>query len=126
MQYGHCVVNATANAINSLYLTGIAPAAMAALSNAQNAFIPSGAVASIFFNWPRFFMSYTAHLLVGRRMLQCATPSGKRGFSPARIPSSRGSGSTLALERILVGMLFSEGVNGHAAGYAEARWALKL
>src|SRR5579863_5931680 len=80
MQYGHCVVNATANAINSLYLTGIAPAAMAALSNAQNAFIPSGALASIFFNWPRFFMSYTAHLLVGRRMLQCATASGKLAF----------------------------------------------
>ena len=58
MQYGHCVVNATASASNSLYFTGIAPAAIAALSKAQNAFIPSGALASINLSLPRFFMSY--------------------------------------------------------------------
>src|SRR6266404_428003 len=63
MQYGHCVVKATATAISSLYLTGIAPAATDALSNATNAFIVSGAWASRFFILLRFFMSYIAHLL---------------------------------------------------------------
>src|SRR5580704_12549881 len=76
MQYGHCVVNATDNAINSLYFTGIAPAAIAALSNAQNAFMPSGALASIVFSFPRFFMSYTKHLLrwssIIRYFVECA------------------------------------------------------
>src|SRR5208282_757587 len=62
MQYGHCVVNATAIAMSSLYLTGIAPAVMAALSKAQNAFIPSGAFASSCFSLARFFMSYMADL----------------------------------------------------------------
>jgi hypothetical protein len=31
MQYGHCVVNATASAISSLYLRGIAPSVRARL-----------------------------------------------------------------------------------------------
>src|SRR5262245_27783329 len=43
MQYGHWVVRATAIAISSLYLTGIAPSATDNLSKAQNAFITSGA-----------------------------------------------------------------------------------
>ncbi len=46
MQYGHCVVRATASAISSLYLAGIAPAASAALWSAQNALTASGALAS--------------------------------------------------------------------------------
>src|ERR1051326_1394222 len=58
MQYGHCVVKATATAISSLYFTGIAPSATAALSNAQNAFITSGASVSIFFNFLRFSLLY--------------------------------------------------------------------
>ena len=33
MQYGHCVVSATATAISSLYLSGIAPSLKAAWSN---------------------------------------------------------------------------------------------
>jgi hypothetical protein len=57
-EYGHCVLNATAMAISSLYFTGMAPAAMAALSKAINAFIPSGAWASSDFIFARFFMSY--------------------------------------------------------------------
>src|ERR1700676_5774998 len=58
MQYGHCVVKATPSAISSLYFTGIAPSAIAALSKAQNAFIPSGALASRSFSLARFFLSY--------------------------------------------------------------------
>jgi hypothetical protein len=41
-QYGHCVVRATASAISSLYLRGIAPSASAALSRASKAPIASG------------------------------------------------------------------------------------
>src|SRR5580704_10200446 len=63
MQYGHCVVNATASAISSLYLLGIAPSARAALSKATNAFIASGALAAISFILLRFFMSYMYCLL---------------------------------------------------------------
>src|SRR5678816_104926 len=50
IQYGHCVVRATATAISSLYFTGMAPSATASLSNSQKAFITSGA---------RLFMSCT-------------------------------------------------------------------
>src|SRR5215831_476873 len=45
MQYGHCVVRATAIAMSSLYFTGMAPSATDSLSNVQNAFITSGAKA---------------------------------------------------------------------------------
>ena len=41
-----------------LILHGIAPSATAALSNAQNAFITSGARLSIFFSLPRLFLLY--------------------------------------------------------------------
>src|SRR3989442_797228 len=58
MQYGHWVVRATATAISSLYFTGIAPSATAALSKAQKAFITWGARASIFFNLARFSFLY--------------------------------------------------------------------
>src|SRR5881392_3751600 len=58
MQYGHCVVRATATAISSLYFTGIAPSPTAALSNAQKAFITSGARLSIFFSLPRLVLLY--------------------------------------------------------------------
>ena len=50
--------DATATAINSLYFAGIAPSATAALSNAQNAFITSGARVSIFFNLARLSFLY--------------------------------------------------------------------
>src|SRR4051812_19376196 len=58
MQYGHCVVSATATAINSLHFAGIAPGATAALSKAQKAFINSGARLSIFFSLARFALLY--------------------------------------------------------------------
>src|SRR6266487_4165366 len=58
MQYGHCVVRATATAISSLYFTGIAPSATAALSKAQKAFITCGARLSIFFSLARFSLLY--------------------------------------------------------------------
>src|SRR5436190_23087340 len=58
MQYGHWVVSATATAINSLYLTGIAPSATANLSNAQKAFITSGASSFIFLILVRFSLLY--------------------------------------------------------------------
>src|SRR5439155_11709026 len=64
MQYGHCVVRATATAISSLYFTGIAPSATAALSNAQKAFITSGARASIFFSLVRFCLVYVVSVSV--------------------------------------------------------------
>src|SRR5947207_4235886 len=58
MQYGHWVVRATATAISSLYFRGIAPSPTAALSNAQKAFITSGARLSIFFSLPRLVLLY--------------------------------------------------------------------
>src|SRR5512140_3357690 len=58
MQYGHCVVSATATAISSLYFIGIAPSATAALSKAQKAFITSGARLFIFFSLVRFSWLY--------------------------------------------------------------------
>src|SRR6218665_3212093 len=58
MQYGHCVVMATATAINSLYFTGMAPSETAALSKAQKAFMTSGARVSIFFRLVRFLLLY--------------------------------------------------------------------
>src|ERR1044071_9291756 len=58
MQYGHCVVSATATAINSLYFTGIAPSATAALSKAQKAFITCGARLSIFLSLARCCLLY--------------------------------------------------------------------
>src|SRR6185369_3713249 len=64
MQYGHCVVSATATAMSSLYFTGIAPAATAALSKAQKAFITSGARLSIFFSLARFSLLYICVIVV--------------------------------------------------------------
>src|SRR5436305_14185201 len=58
MQYGHCVVSATATAISSLYFSGIAPPRTTASSNATNALNASGASSAyraIFF---MLFMSY--------------------------------------------------------------------
>src|SRR3954468_20973222 len=63
MQYGHCVVSATAIAINSLYFRGIAPSFTAASSNATNALNASGANSPNRLNFPRFFMSYMVVLL---------------------------------------------------------------
>src|SRR6266705_4010074 len=64
MQYGHCVVSATPTAISSLYFTGIAPAATAALSNAQKAFIKSGASWFIFSILVRFSFLYMCLVVV--------------------------------------------------------------
>src|SRR5438552_7519528 len=58
MQYGHCVVSATATAINSLYLSGITPCLTTASSNATNALKASGASSPIRLSLERFFMSY--------------------------------------------------------------------
>src|ERR1043166_959498 len=44
--------------MSSLYLTGIAPSATAALSNAQNAFMTSGARASMVLSFFRFSLLY--------------------------------------------------------------------
>src|SRR5262245_6260132 len=60
MQYGHCVVSATAMAISSLYLSGITPYLTAASSKATNALKASGASSPKRLNFPRFFMSYIA------------------------------------------------------------------
>src|SRR5881394_3054946 len=73
MQYGHCVVQATATAINSLYFTGIAPSATAALSNAQNAFITSGASSFIFLILVRFALSYICLLWLCRYAVLAAS-----------------------------------------------------
>src|SRR6266568_8497089 len=66
MQYGHWVVSATATAISSLYFAGIAPAATAALSKAQKAFITSGARLSIFFSLARFSFLYIRVIVVSK------------------------------------------------------------
>src|SRR6266436_1480598 len=63
MQYGHCVVSATATAINSLYLSGIAPPLKAASSKATNPLKASGASSPSFLSFVRFFMSYIANSL---------------------------------------------------------------
>src|SRR5262245_50534449 len=63
MQYGHWVVSATATAISSLYFTGMAPSATDNLSNAQKAFITSGASSFTFLSLARFSLLYTG--LVG-------------------------------------------------------------
>src|SRR5262249_48787232 len=60
----HCVVSATATAISSLYLSGIAPSLKAAWSNATNAWKASGVSSPNFFIFAKFFMSYIAILLV--------------------------------------------------------------
>ncbi|MND09339.1 hypothetical protein D3C83_325840 [compost metagenome] len=58
MQYGHCVVNATATAISSLYLSGITPCFTTASSNATNALNASGASSLKRDNFFRFDLSY--------------------------------------------------------------------
>src|SRR4051812_47901124 len=63
MQYGHCVVTATATAISSLYFTGIAPSVTASRSNAQKAFISSGASSFIRLIFDRLSLLYMAFLL---------------------------------------------------------------
>src|SRR5581483_6016893 len=63
MQYGHCVVNATASVSSSFVLAGIAPSLNAASSNARNPAIPSGANSLSVLIFFRFAMSYTAGLL---------------------------------------------------------------
>src|SRR3954453_22517418 len=63
MQYGHWVVSATARAISSLYFTGMAPAATAALSKAQKAFITSGARVFITLMLARFSLLYIVRWL---------------------------------------------------------------
>ena len=57
MRWGHCVVQATPSAINSLYVLGIAPSATAARSHATHAFIASGARAARSFILPRLVLS---------------------------------------------------------------------
>src|SRR5262249_8138361 len=64
MQYGHCVVRATAMAINSLYFTGIAPSATDIRSNSQKAFITSGARLFIFLILARFALLYISWFVV--------------------------------------------------------------
>src|SRR6478672_7437662 len=64
MQYGHCVVSATATAINSLYLSGITPSLIAASSNATKLLNASGANSLSFLNFFRLAMSYIAFSLV--------------------------------------------------------------
>src|SRR5262245_61114219 len=66
MQYGHCVVSATATAISSLYLSGIAPPLKAASSNATNPWKASGASSPSFLSFVRFFISYIASSLEKR------------------------------------------------------------
>src|SRR5436190_22218750 len=67
MQYGHCVVSATATAINSLYLSGITPPLNAASSNATNPWKASGASSPSFLNFARFFMSYIVTSLIVKK-----------------------------------------------------------
>src|ERR1700716_790869 len=47
-----------ARAISSLYLTGTAPSAMAALSKSEKACMAAGAFAASVFSFAMFFMSY--------------------------------------------------------------------
>src|SRR5438477_8828408 len=82
MQYGHWVVNATATAINSLYLSGITPPLNAASSNATNPLKASGASSPSFLNFVRFFMSYIVTSLIVR--IPGRTRATLRAFDPLR------------------------------------------
>src|SRR5580704_14858993 len=64
MQYGHCVVIATAIAISSLFLAEITPSAIAALSKAMNPCHAAGASSAYCFNFFMLFMSYIGCLRV--------------------------------------------------------------
>src|SRR4051794_2276680 len=82
MQYGHWVVSATAIAISSLYFTGMAPAATAALSKAQKAFINSGARLSIFLSLARFSFLYIGFSSVHLTCVSLSIVPGRRGLPP--------------------------------------------
>src|SRR5262245_13789116 len=88
MQYGHCVVSATATAINSLYLSGIAPSLNAASSNATNPLKASGASSPSFLSFARFFMSYIATSLTESNPRPCARlrTSGCLTHEPHALP----------------------------------------
>ena len=58
-------MKATASAISSLYFSGIAPAAIAALSKAQKALIASGAFASRVFSLPKVLHVIHGYVLTG-------------------------------------------------------------
>src|SRR5262245_1975416 len=90
MQYGHCVVSATATAINSLYLRGIVPCLNAASSNATKLLNASGASWASFSNFVRFFMSYIAISLM-ENLLPANRPQ-LYGQSQCTQPYSNGSG----------------------------------
>src|SRR5919205_2469691 len=75
MQYGHCVVSATAIAISSLYFFGIAPSARASLSQSLNACIVSGTSSA---TWPSlltlvieymFFHPFKVRLITNAHMM---------------------------------------------------------
>src|SRR5262249_47889925 len=89
MQYGHCVVSATATAISSLYLRGITPPLNAASSKATKPLKASGASSPNFLNLVRFFMSYMVDLLVEKRfpsrppVTSGAICTGRGGVYPA-------------------------------------------
>src|SRR5580698_6858951 len=70
--------------MSSLYLTGIAPSAMAALSKAQKACIAAGAFASRVLSFFRLLMLYTAYLHLFEKNRNCTTDD--RGI-PRRAPS---------------------------------------
>ncbi len=60
MQYGHCVVSATAIAISSLYLSGITPPRTTASSKATKALNASGASSASVPIFASLFLSYIA------------------------------------------------------------------
>src|SRR3954470_10280893 len=80
MQYGHWVASATAMAISSLYLAGMAPALYAAVSNAANSWNASGASSPYFANFVRFLRSYIEFSGVKplRRLAATIAPVPKR------------------------------------------------
>src|SRR5262249_48005043 len=84
--YGHCVVSATATAMSSLYLTGIAPSFAAASSNTRNALKVSGARSPSLFILVMFFRSYMLDSLMdmGLRSGEAVCPGRRRiyGYGP--------------------------------------------
>src|SRR5262245_47725276 len=90
MQYGHCVVSATATAINSLYLRGMTPSLNAASSKARNPLNASGASSPSFFIFDRFFMSYIVISLM--KHLSPAAPAIRTGqgemYRPEALPNT--------------------------------------
>src|SRR5436190_1913932 len=90
MQYGHCVVSATATAISSLYLSGITPPLKAASSKATKLLKASGASSPSFLNFFRLAMSYIVVSWNETSATDCLDDVGPKPQGRCRLLAGRG------------------------------------